>query len=76
MNLTRQQLFKDALFFFRSGGGQFSNTCIIQHSRGGIISKQSMSSKAITNTRTLTADASLEQNDVDSDLSVLAPVRH
>ena len=76
MNLTRQPLFKDAHNFFRFRRWQLSNTCIMQRYCGEIICKQSMSSKANVQV-TQADDASLEKEDVvDSDLPVLAPVRH
>lgn len=76
MNLTRQPLFKDAHNFFRFSRWKLSYTCTIQHNRGEITCKQSMSSKAKAKRRTLAVDTSLKQEDVGSDLPVLAPVRH
>lgn len=73
MNLTRRQpLFKDVHNLFRFRRTQFSNTYAIQFNRAEIICKRSMSSE--TRTQTVDVPVSLEQEVVDSDLSMLTPV--
>lgn len=71
MNLVRRPLFKDAHIFFRLRRGQLSNTRAIQHSRGEIICKRSMSSTETWALQELEADGS-----EFSDLSVLSSVSH